>query len=279
MSSNNTTDETRLIRWGPTSYEYDERYDYDSLLTDENAAILTDENATEIDPEFIERLPVSRSYCDDPSSEIITCANCQQFESMNYSYTHDSNTTYCGDCALQLFNKVVYKPARMSITTDIVINLYECHRCGIKTYQQFNAIPCCHKCAHFETLLHNYTAEEQHELVLYANEYNLTIEESIEYQTQCHACSKELPSIFAQIDHENHRYCSKWCFESSEEYYIPCFRKDGCLVCNTWYIHEFRENPDRYRVIPVLSAIDALKELYIYNQLDDSLIDLVEYFV
>jgi hypothetical protein len=32
-------------------------------------------------------------------------------------------------------------------------------------------------------------------------------------------------------------------------------------------------------MIPVLTAIEALKELSIYNQLNDTLIDLVEYFV
>jgi hypothetical protein len=289
MSSNNHDDswkDSRLTCEYVPPDDYDERYDYDSLLlTTENAAFLTDDecdfvpSAPPFDPEHHLRVaspPRSRSYCDDPSWESITCANCQQFESANYSYTHDFDT-YCCDCALKLFNKVVWKPARMCKPLDIEVTLDECQHCENYTTNQFNDIPCCYNCVYIETLLQNYTVEERTELVLYANDYNLTIEQAIEYQTQCHACSKEISST--QFDHDNHRYCSKWCFDSSEEYYISCFRKGDCLVCDTWRIHEFRENPDKYQMIPVLTAIEALKELSIYNQLNDTLIDLVEYFV
>ncbi len=176
MSSTNHADswkDSRLTCEYVPPDEYDERYDYDSLLTTENADFLTDESAA---TEFI---PNSRSYCDDPSYESITCANCKEFESVNYSYTHDSNVTYCNDCALKLFNKVVYKPVRMCTPKDIEITLSECRHCEIYTTNQFNDIPCCTNCVYIETLFQNYTTEQRAELVLYANKYNITIEEAI----------------------------------------------------------------------------------------------------
>ena len=153
MSSNTNHDDSwkdsRLTCEYVPPDNYDERYDYDSLLlTTENAAFLTDESAAEIEPSappfdpelylrffehgehlrvasIVSSSPRSRSYCDDPSPESITCANCQEFESENYSYTRDFDT-YCCDCALQLFNKVVWKPARMCMPRDIEVNLFEC---------------------------------------------------------------------------------------------------------------------------------------------------------
>ena len=111
MSSNTNHDyswkDSRLTCEYVPPDNYDERYDYDSLLlTTENAAFLTDESAAEIEPSaqpfdpelylrffehgehlrvasIVSSSPRSRSYCDDPSPESITCANCQEFESEN----------------------------------------------------------------------------------------------------------------------------------------------------------------------------------------------------
>jgi hypothetical protein len=92
-----------------------------------------------------------------------------------------------------------------------------------------------------EELLLQYQVEKQNDLIEYAKTYKLTVKDTIEYQTHGRAGFRE-----------GH--------------------------CNNWYENEYKTNNQKIDDIPILATIEAFKELRIYNQLDDSLIDLYKYF-
>jgi hypothetical protein len=138
---------------------------------------------------------------------------------------------------------------------------------------------CCH-CANDTELLHQYTEEQQGQLIKYAEKHNLTIEESIDYQTHCHCCGKTVEDGF---DESNHQYCKEKCFEHCEDYWYHCYRGEECKVCEIWAYHARRDSLTAYDIelselAPVLATIDCFKELGVYGQLYECLEDLVEYF-
>jgi hypothetical protein len=87
----------------------------------------------------------------------------------------------------------------------------------------------------YEDLLEEYHVEKQNALLEYAQTYELTVKDAIDYQTHCHACGSNVEGDFSGVAHS---YCKKYCFESCEIYYLPCFRKGDCKVCNNWYENE-----------------------------------------
>jgi len=138
---------------------------------------------------------------------------------------------------------------------------------------------CCH-CANDTELLDQYTEEQQDQLIKYAEKHNLTIEESIDYQTHCHCCGKTVEDGF---DESNHQYCKEKCFEHCEDYWYHCYRGEECKVCEIWAYHARRDSLTAYDIelselAPVLATIDCFKELGVYGQLYECLGDLVEYF-
>lgn len=138
----------------------------------------------------------------------------------------------------------------------------------------------CYWCDYDTDLLNQYSEEQQNDLINYANKHNLTIEESIDYQTHCHCCGKEEnDGVFG----ESHQYCKKRCQEHCEDYRYLCYRRAECKVCDIWAYHVRRDSLTAYDIHisecePVLSAIDAFKELKVYNQFYGCLGDLTEYF-
>jgi hypothetical protein len=88
------------------------------------------------------------------------------------------------------------------------------------------------QCVADNELLSKYSEEQQKDLCGYAQMYELTIAEAIEYQTSCHNCGKEVKN--GQFDDVTHQYCGKRCFKYSEDFYYPCFREGNCLVCSRW---------------------------------------------
>jgi hypothetical protein len=81
-------------------------------------------------------------------------------------------------------------------------------------------------------LLQNFSAEDQVEIREYATIHQLTIRESVEYQTHCHNCGKDTPEGF--ISSGSHQYCSSRCQEYSETYCYSCAYDSECLVCANW---------------------------------------------
>jgi hypothetical protein len=144
----------------------------------------------------------------------------------------------------------------------------------------YNGDILCSCCANDSELLHQYTEEQQGQLIKYAEKHNLTIEESIDYQTHCHCCGKTVEDGF---DEMNHQYCKEKCFEHCEDYWYECFRGEECKVCEIWAYRARRDSLTAYDIElsdcePVLATIDCFKELQVYGQLYECIEDLVEYF-
>jgi len=137
------------------------------------------------------------------------------------------------------------------------------------------------RCAYDGLLLEKYTEEEQAQLTNYAEEYGITIEQAIDYQTHCHCCGKTVEN--PTFDEKEHQYCNKRCWESCEDYWYPCDKGEDCRVCQIWEYNKRRDSLTKHdfeiaRCEPVLVAIDAFQELRVYAQLYECLGDLFEYF-
>jgi len=87
-------------------------------------------------------------------------------------------------------------------------------------------------------LYFSYTEEQREQLARYAETHDLTIKESVEYQSTCHSCGKHLE--YATFDADNHQYCNERCFEYCEEYQYPCYRDANCKVCITWQYYKMK---------------------------------------
>ena len=83
-------------------------------------------------------------------------------------------------------------------------------------------------------LLQDFSPEDQAEIREYASIHQLTIRESVEYQTHCHNCGKETPE--GLISSGSHQYCSSRCQEYSETYCYSCVYEGECLVCANWAV-------------------------------------------
>lgn len=124
----------------------------------------------------------------------------------------------------------------------------------------------------------NYSEDQLRE---YAERYELTIAEAIEYQMSCHLCGKQMEDVL--FDGITHQYCGQRCFTYCEEFYYLCFREENCRVCTTWQYHENRRlEENRYNEfmakVPILCVIESFKELRVYAQLFECLSDLDDYF-
>ena len=232
----------------------------------------------------------TRCRCDDSEPEpYIICCNCGAEESEYYAYSCNSSS-YCNICAFNVCGKLIEKPkyafSRVPVRTGTFqCDFVYCDKCNYMMLDEekiiYNSkLLCCH-CAHDTELLDQYTEEQQDQLIKYAEKHNLTIDESIDYQTHCHCCGKTVEDgIF---DEMNHQYCKKKCFEHCEDYWYDCFRGKECKVCEIWEYRARRDSLTAYDIelsdfAPVLNAIDCFKELQVYSELYDCIEDIVAYF-
>jgi hypothetical protein len=62
----------------------------------------------------------------------------------------------------------------------------------------------------------------------YANAHQLSIDDALEYLSECHNCGKSLDDNYDGI---GHRYCSERCQYYCEDFHYTCFREGNCRVC------------------------------------------------
>ena len=155
--------------------------------------------------------------CRGDDGEVIICSKCGKLEPIEYMYRNKSEAL-CNECSYQ-------DSWRLSLS--LPLNYIKC-RCCHEMEEPLMQEP-------YEDLLQEYSVEKQNDLMEYAQTYKLTVKEAIDYQTHCHACGEDVEGDFSGVAHS---YCKKYCFESCEDYYLPCFRKGDCKVCNNWYESE-----------------------------------------
>ncbi len=233
---------------------------------------------------------ITRCHGDDSESvSYLTCCNCGVEEYEYYGYRYKSST-YCNECALNICGKLIEKPkyafSRLPVKAEqIKFEFVYCDECNYMMLDEekikHNGDILCSCCYNDIKLLYKYSAEQCVELINYAEKHNLTIEESIDYQTHCHCCGKTVDDgIF---DERNHQYCKKKCFEYCEDYWYECFRGEDCKVCGIWEYRTRRDSLTAHDIElsdgePILATIDCFKELNVYPQLCECIEDLVEYF-
>ena len=59
----------------------------------------------------------------------------------------------------------------------------------------------------------------------YANAHQLSIDDALEYLSECHNCGKSLDDNYDGI---GHRYCSERCQYYCEDFHYTCFREGNC---------------------------------------------------
>ena len=264
--------DTRLTcEYDPLAYIADPRFYFDALQEPDELPEMT------------------RCRCDDSKPDpYLTCCNCGFSEYEYYGY-RDKFSAYCNECALQVCGKLIEKPkyafSRVPVRSgQFQCDFVYCDECNYMMLDQdkiiYNSKLLCSHCARDAELLDQYTEEQQDQLIKYAEKHNLTIEESIDYQTHCHCCGKTVDDGF---DESNHQYCKEKCFEHCEDYWYHCYRGEECKVCDIWNYHAQRDSLTAHDIElsdcePVLATIDCFKELGVYGQLYECLEDLVEYF-
>ena len=264
--------ETRLTcEYDPLADMPDLRFDFDALQEPDELPEMT------------------RCRCDDSKPDpYLTCCNCGFSEYEYYGYRYKSSA-YCNECALKVCGKLIEKPKYAFSRSPVRSGQFQCDfvycdECNYMMLDQdkinYKCNILCSHCARDAELLDRYTEEQQDQLIKYAEKHNLTIEESIDYQTHCHCCGKTVEDGF---DESNHQYCKEKCFERCEDYWYHCFRGDDCKVCGIWEYHARRDSLTAYDIelselAPVLATIDCFKELQVYSQLYECIEDLVEYF-
>ncbi len=133
----------------------------------------------------------------------------------------------------------------MSTTTSEIdqSEYFNCESCNKETkcedkinYIDENGPWFCPGCAHEQDLLAPYSIEQCTALRMYAHNYNLTIEEAIDYQTHCHCCGREeKDGLFSE---RGHQYCRARCQDYIEDFRYKCYRDTECKVCYMWQPEE-----------------------------------------
>lgn len=119
------------------------------------------------------------------------------------------------------------------------------------------------------------------DLTQYADDYGVSMDYAFNAQNRCHQCEIEIvPQTFGP----SHQFCSARCdalyeIKPFSEY---CGRCNGsnpnCQWCDgEIYKLQLKKERGIRMNEPILAAIQSLKHLMVYNQLDDCLFDLVEY--
>ena len=132
--------------------------------------------------------------------------------------------------------------------------------------------------------IENLSKDDKADLYQYAHDYGATLLRALHEQHFCKSCDKEMiPCTFGP----SHQFCSAKC---EIVYYIKpllhyCARCNGnnknCPLCDgeIYYIKQnaMRKETDLKSKEPVLATILAFQKLMVYNQIYDSIVELVEY--
>lgn len=128
------------------------------------------------------------------------------------------------------------------------------------------------------------SAENKSQLTEFAHDYGVTLEEAFEKQQYCHTCTNYVvPLTYGP----GHQFCGVRC----EVHYemkpldVRCPRcggeRENCALCDGEVFYFNREVAKRERELeergPILAAAIAYKELLVYNEIFDSLVDLTTY--
>jgi hypothetical protein len=119
------------------------------------------------------------------------------------------------------------------------------------------------------------------DLTQYADDYGVSMDYAFNVQNRCHQCEIEVvPQTFGP----SHQFCSARCdalyeIKPFSEYCSRCNGSNpNCQWCDGEIYKLQLKNERGIRMNePILAAIQSLKHLMVYNQLDDCLFDLVEY--
>jgi hypothetical protein len=78
------------------------------------------------------------------------------------------------------------------------------------------------------TIYDTLSESKQQAVCEYANAHQLSIDDALEYLSECHNCGKSLDDNYDGI---GHRYCSERCQYYCEDFHYTCFREGNCRVC------------------------------------------------
>jgi hypothetical protein len=217
--------------------------------------------------------------CEHDEEHYDDCDSCKTSTNCDYLTLHN-NKWVCPECNYQIWEKKEQESHQTQFN--------DCEACNNST--NFHELTLyqnqwiCQECVYLYDglLLEKYTEEERTQLTNYAEEYGITIDEAIDYQTHCHWCGKTVEN--PTFDEKEHQYCNKRCWESCEDYWYPCDKGEHCRVCQIWEYHKRRyslteRDFEIAQCEPVLTSIDAFQELRVYAQLYECIPDLVEYFM
>jgi len=131
-------------------------------------------------------------------------------------------------------------------------------------------------------LIDNLSASDMADLTQYAYDHGVELTRAFQDQHVCRSCTNDVvPQTFGP----SHQFCSARCevIYDTRPFNDDCSRCGGrnqnCYECDGDVFRLYREIAKRENALktPFISTINALQDLQIYNQLDDTLIDLVEY--
>jgi hypothetical protein len=147
------------------------------------------------------------------------------------------------------------------------------------TYENCIARPFCGSTSE---LIDNLSASDIADLTQYAYDHGVELTRAFQYQHVCRTCKNDVvPQTFGP----SHQFCSARCevIYDTRPFNDSCSRCEGrnqnCYECDGDVFRLYREITKREKALktPFISTINALQDLQVYNQLDDTLIDLVEY--
>lgn len=131
-------------------------------------------------------------------------------------------------------------------------------------------------------MIDNLSTSDMADLTQYAYDHGVELTRAFQDQHVCRTCKKDVePQTFGP----SHQFCSARCevIYDTRPFNDSCSRCEGrnqnCNECDGDVFRLCREIIKREKDLktPFISTINALQDLQVYNQLDDTLIDLVEY--
>lgn len=131
-------------------------------------------------------------------------------------------------------------------------------------------------------LIDNLSSDDLADLTQYAEDHGIYLEVAFQDQHVCRTCKNDVvPQTFGP----SHQFCSARCevIYDTRPFNDSCSTCEGrnknCPMCNGDVYYLCREIAKKEKKVntPVLGALNALQDLKVYNQLDDTLRDFVEY--
>jgi hypothetical protein len=131
-------------------------------------------------------------------------------------------------------------------------------------------------------MINNLSASDMVDLTQYVYDHGVELTRAFQDQHVCRTCKNDVePQTFGP----SHQFCSARCevIYDTRPFHDSCLRCEGrnqnCNECDGDVFRLCREITKREKALktPFISTINALQDLQVYNHLDDTLIDLVEY--